>query len=173
MISRFSKRVNGTDLCLCEFVVWFDYLGSTKSEEQYDLYRNKIEKIPMSKVKTLKGEDVFLPELILCETPSKATMTKRRKPKTLEKVTFDEESYDFRHSSVILFREHNDVTNLTEEAIEAFFEETDNSGERIVTKNERFKFSLTFYDNNFIGNNFRRFLLHMRSYDLEETSDSE
>ena len=72
-----------------------------------------------------------------------------------------------------MFREHNDVSNLTEEAVEAFFEETDDSGERIVTKNERFKFSLTFYDNNFIGNNFRRFFLHLRSYDLEETSDSE
>ena len=67
-------------LCLSEFVVWYDYSGRSKSEEIFELYDNKLEKIKVSDVETLDN-NCKLPEFIISE--SKSVMTKRKTPKVV------------------------------------------------------------------------------------------
>ena len=62
-------------LCLSEFVVWYDYSGRSKSEEIFELYDNKLEKIKVSDVETLDN-NCKLPEFIISE--SKSVMIKRK-----------------------------------------------------------------------------------------------
>ena len=74
-LSRYSRRQNGLQLCLSEFVVWYDYSGSSKSEQIFELYDNKLEKIKVSDVETLDN-NCKLPEFIISE--SKSVMIKRK-----------------------------------------------------------------------------------------------
>ena len=107
---------------------------SPKSETLYDLYVNKLDKICPSDVKQVQG-DAFLPEMVLCHNQD--VLCKRKKPKTLETIDFDDSEFDFQFSKVVLFRNHQDISTLTEQQVVQSFEETDDHGEKIVCKNER------------------------------------
>ena len=42
IVSRFLRRMNGKDLLLCEVATGYEYLGPNKSEELFEVYKNKI-----------------------------------------------------------------------------------------------------------------------------------
>ena len=150
-ISRYNGRLNGGDLTLAEFTVWYE--TSPKSELQYDLYSNKLDKITPSAIKQIQGEG-FLPELILCR--NKDVMAKRnKKPKTLETIKFDESHFDYKFSKVILFRNHQDISTLSKEQVDLSFDETDENGSNIIFQNERYMNISLIMNQNINCNNFQ------------------
>ena len=133
-VSKYFKRLNGVDLLLCEFAVWFDFLGEDKSESLFEVYKEKLDKIDDSDETTLTRKEP-VPELLLVENGN--VFQKRKKPKILQYYDFDMDSYEYRYSQVILFGKNLNVQDLTPEFVEQKYEETDEEGNSIVKRNRR------------------------------------
>ena len=133
-ISKYFKRLNGIDLLLCEFAVWFDFLGQEKSESLFEVYKEKLGKIEDSSDASIMRKEA-LPELLLVENGN--VFQKRKKPKILQHVDFDVDSYEYRYSQVILFGNNLNFPDLTKEFVENKYVETDEEGNSIVRRNRR------------------------------------
>ena len=134
IITKYFKRLNGLDLLLCEFFVWFDFLGEEKSESLFEVYGNKIEKIEESSNTTLMGKEL-VPELVLCDNNN--VFQKRKRPKILTFTDFDVESYEHRYSQLILFGNNINFEDLTKEFVDEKYEERDENGNNILKRNRR------------------------------------
>ena len=133
-ISKYFKRLNGIDLLLCEFAVWFDFLGQEKSESLFEVYKEKLGKIEDSSDASIMRKEA-LPELLLVENGN--VFQKRKKPKILQHVDFDVDSYEYRYSQVMLFGNNLNFPDLTKEFVEQKYVETDEEGNSIVRRNRR------------------------------------
>ncbi len=134
IITKYFKRLNGLDLLLCEFFVWFDFLGEEKSESLSEVYGKKIDKIEDSSDTTLMGKEL-VPELVLCDNNN--VFQKRKRPKILTITDFDVESYEYRYSQVILFGNNINFDDLTKEFVDEKFGDRDENGDNILKRNRR------------------------------------
>ena len=146
-VTRFFKSLNSQDLLLCEYVVHYDFVGSEKSKNLFDVFAQKLDKIEQSDTKSVLG-DANLPEMIICSNGQ--VMKKRRKPKILKFPDYEEDTYDFKYNLVLLFCKVASLDDLSPETVDVSFNETDDGGERIIFKHRRYLLNF-FHDQIFIN----------------------
>ena len=135
MVTRYFQRMNGNDILLAELACYYEYAGKEKSEKHYEVFSDKLDKIPNSELKSVL-KDGNLPEFVIC--CNKDVLMIRKKPKVLMYQTFDKESVDFKFSQVILFSAERNFESLTPEYVdEAFRKVNDATGESQLVQNKR------------------------------------
>ena len=115
-VSRYFGRINGRKMMLCEFAVHYEYVGKEESDKLYKLYIDRIEDIPLSSDKSVIEEAEF-PDYVLIRNQDKDVMKKRTKSKILSYPYYDGDSYEYRHSKVLLFFYPVDLEDLKEATI--------------------------------------------------------
>ena len=137
MVSRFLQRMNGNDLLLCEVATSYDYLGSDKSDELFEVYRMKIDKIMDTDEQCITTGSLY-PEYILCDFGDFGhVLKKRRRQKVLNYPEFDHDTHDFKHSQVLLYSDVQNINDLSRENVEEAFDAVTNEGERVIDRNKR------------------------------------
>lgn len=137
IVTRYFKRLNGRDLLLSEMACHYDYAGTEDSSAKYDVFHDKLDKIPNSEIPSLTGDN-NLPELIICQ--NKDVLAIRKRSKILIFKTFEEDSYDNKFSQVLLFgaSEVQRFEDLTPEIVDVKYEEVcEESQEKIVKARKR------------------------------------
>ena len=136
IVSRYFKRLNGDNVTLAEMATHYEFIGKDKSQSHYEVFIDKLDKIPASTFKSVCGDE-NLPELIICS--NKDVLTIRKKPKVLMYQSFDEESQDYKFGQVLLFSsEVRDFNQLTPLYVDEAFNNNDvNTGERKIVRNRR------------------------------------
>ena len=132
--SRYFKRVNGQDLLLCEFAIYYDVCQKEESENLYKAYEDKVDLIEQSDKCSVITKDP-LPELVLLN--NRDVMRKRKEPKVLCYPEFDPESYEYRYSQVLLFSMIESYEGLSQAIVEEKFSEVDDNGDRKIKVNKR------------------------------------
>ena len=133
MVTRYFQRMNGESILLCELSCYYEYCGQ-KSEEIYQAYGDKLERIPSSDYNSVDGRK--LPQYILCQ--NKDCLIIRKKPKVLMYKSFEEDSYDYRYGQVLLFTAQRSYEDLTPAVVEELYETVDDPQEiRVITANRR------------------------------------
>ena len=132
-VTKYFQRLNGLDLLLSEFAVFYEFLGDEKSEIQFEIYREKVEKIEDSTETSVMGKEA-LPELIIIENGS--VFQKRSKAKFLQYPEFDVNSYEYRYSQLLLFGYNLNYEDFNEDFVNQKFAENDEEGENTLKKNK-------------------------------------
>ena len=133
MVTRYFQRMNGEFILLSELCCYYDYCGQ-KSEEIYQAYGDKLDRIPNSDCNSVDGRK--LPEYILCQ--NKDCLILRKKPKVLMYKSFEGDTYDYRYGQVLLFTAQRSYENLTAAVVEELYERMDDLQEmRVITANRR------------------------------------
>ena len=136
VVTRFFSRLNGKKMILSEFVINYDYLGSEDSRLQFEVYRERLDKIKDSDTTYILDDQDFLPELVLCDGGD--VLKKRKTFKIMKHPEFRSDSYDFKFSQVLLYYENEDFNSLDVDSVSARFEELVNeTHERVVVRNRR------------------------------------
>ena len=125
-VTRYFKRINGRDLLLSEFAVYYDFCGEEESENLYKVYQDKLDLIKESDQCSVSTKDP-LPDLILLN--NKQVMRKKKLAKVLQYPDFDPESYEYRYSQVLLFGRIESYESLTQPLVEEKFRELDVEGD--------------------------------------------
>ena len=135
IVTRYCQRLNGRDLLLSEVACNYDFIGKEESEAKYEVFHDRLDKIPLSNIQAVAG-DQKLPKLLIME--NKDVLELRRKSKILMFKTFDKDSYDHKFSEVLLFSVVNKFEDLTQEAVENIFEQVnEETQENILKANKR------------------------------------
>ena len=131
-VSRYFNRMHGTMLC-AEFAVWYEWCGKEDSDRLYKLYIERLEEIPVSTDKSLVEESP-LPEYVIIA--NKDVMKKRCKCKILNYPYYDWDSYDFRHSKVLLYSYPLKLEDMKEVTVNEMYNKTiqDEGGEVLQVK---------------------------------------
>ena len=134
IVTRYCQRLNGRNLLLSEVACHYDYIGK-ESEAKYQLYHDRLDKVPSSDIAAVVG-DQKLPELIIME--NKDVLALRKKAKVLIFQSFDTACYNHKFSNVLLFSVVNKFEDLTQEAVEAIFEQVnEETQENTLKANKR------------------------------------
>ena len=137
IVTRYFKRLNGRDLLLSEVACHYDYIGKDDSASKYDVFHDKLDKIPSSEIPSLTGGE-NLPELIICH--NKDVLAVRKKSKILIFKTFEADTYDNKFSQVLLFgaSDVHRFEDLTPEIVDVKYEEVcEESQENIIKARKR------------------------------------
>ena len=135
-VTRYFQRVNGMNILLSEVVCFYDYAGTEQSTAKFEVFNDKLNKIPNSEVPAVLGDEK-LPELILCQNGD--VLQIRKKPKVLMYQTHDEDTYEHKFGQVLLFSAVNRFEDLTPDSVDRIFEKLgEDSGENVVKANKRF-----------------------------------
>ena len=125
---------------LCEFAVHYEFVGKEESDKLYKLYIDRIEDIPLSSDKSVIEEAEF-PDYVLIRNQDKDVMKKRTRSKILSYPFYDGDSYDYRHSKVLLFFYPVELEDLKEATINNLYNSivVDETGNEIlkVKNNEK------------------------------------
>ncbi len=136
IVSRYFARINGKKMLLSEFAIHYDYMGVEGSEKNFEMLRANIENISKSdKEKSIIEESPY-PDYIICDHGD--VLKKRKKFKILKHPLYDPDSYDFKHSKVLLFYYPLiGLDEITEGSIDNFYESISEDNTRRVEKNEK------------------------------------
>ncbi len=136
MITRFFGRLNGK-LLLSEFATNYQYPGEEKAVKLSNLYRGKLDEIPISAEKSSVVDNEHFPDYII--TGDDDVMVLRKKSKILKTSDFDPDSYEEKFSSVLLYYfPLNSLEDMTAEAVNRFYDERCNDDPSLskVTRNK-------------------------------------
>ena len=135
-VSRYCKRLNGDSVTLAEMATHYEFMGKEKSQSHYEVFIDKLDKIPASSFKSVSGDE-NLPDLIICS--NKDVLSVRKRPKVLMYQSFDEQSQDYKFGQVLLFSSSvRDLHQLTQIFVNEEFDRVDiNTGERQLVQNRR------------------------------------
>ena len=120
-VSRYFGRINGRKMMLCEFAVHYEFVGKEESDKLYKLYIDRIEDIPLSTDKSVIEEAEF-PEYIIVS--NKDVMKKRTRSKILNYPYYDGDSYDYKHSKVLLYFYPVELEDLKEATVNNLYNST-------------------------------------------------
>ena len=135
IVTRYFKRLNGRELLLSEVACHYDCMGTEDSTVKYEVFHDKLDKIPSSAIQSLVGVDK-LPELIICS--NKDVLVIRKKSKILIFNSFEQHSYDYKFSNCLLFSAIERFEELTPESVEEIYERVDDeTRENIIKTNKR------------------------------------
>ena len=101
-ISRHFQRLNGKNILLAETVTWYEYIGSEKSQEIFQIFSNNLSNIPMSEfvcacpIISYK----YLPIYLLC---SNGDVLKIRKSKKILSVPTFKTHYEKDYANSMLY----------------------------------------------------------------------
>ena len=82
----------------------YEYMGRAKSEEMFDIFDQRIDKIPLSNVESIYEDNQgkkAMPEFIICS--NRQVLKLRKKQKILQYHDVLEGSADFKRNKVMLF----------------------------------------------------------------------
>ena len=133
-LTRYFKKQNGHQLLFAEFVVFFDFLGTEASKPKYEAFNTREDKIEKSDTQCIKETDK-IPSLILISNGD--VMSKRMQPKVLKVPEYEEESFDFKYTQVLLYGDVHSLDELTEDHVNRAFEEVNNAGESTLKSRRR------------------------------------
>ena len=103
-VSRHKQRKNGEHLLLAETCMHYDYVGRAKSEEMYDIFDKRLDKVPLSEVESIYEDTEgkkLMPEFIICS--NRQVMKIRKREKILQYRELLEGSTDYKRNKVMLF----------------------------------------------------------------------
>ena len=135
IVSRYFRRMNGKDLLLCELAAFYEYVGRENSDSKFQVYKDRLDKIEFSDVVSVRGNEK-LPELVLIENGDVLQMKKG--PKILKHPEYPNDSFEFRHSQVLLFQQierRDDMDN--KQKVEDMFIHCDDNGVNVVERNQK------------------------------------
>ena len=139
-VSRYFHRINGKSLLLCEVATKYDYIGEDKSQELFDVYKKKVDKIE-STDEVCINDGSPLPVMILCDFGSYGqVLRKRRRPKVLRYPSFKMDSPEFKYSQVLLYQSVESNDDLIGETVDELFNETcddEDNEENVIQRNKR------------------------------------
>ena len=139
-VTRYLHRINGKSLLLCEVAAKYDYVGEDKSQELFDVYKNKTDKIESSDEVCL-NDGSPLPVMILCDFGSYGqVLRKRRRPKVLRYTSYKMDSPEFKYSQVLLYQQVKSNDDLIGETVDELFNETcqdEGNEENVIQRNKR------------------------------------
>ena len=133
-VSRYFKRINGSNLLLAEFVTWYEFIGE-KSSDVFTAYHNKLSHIEQSDVSMVVNEDEFLPVYILISNGDVLRM--RKKKKILKHSNVEPNTYEYKFTKVLLFLNVRNYEDINQETLETLFNEASNPDEPISRDNPR------------------------------------
>ena len=140
VISRHFNREKSDDkILLAETVVWFDFIGSEKSSEIAETYKN-IE-IPLSEdaaICSCKN----LPEYIICKNGD--VLKKRRRKKVLILPRYRSE-YNLMYSKCLLFLPIQSEVELITSDLKELYEQRNEEGKMLVEKHEKMLFEMKIF----------------------------
>ena len=140
IVSRYFRRMNAKELLLCELAVFYEYLGRENSEPKFQVYRDRMDKIELSDVESIRGNEK-LPELVLIENGD--VLQKRKQPKIIKYPEYSNDSFEFRHSQVLLFHKIERKEDLCEkQKVEDMFILCDDNGVNVVEKNRKIFYNI-------------------------------
>ena len=136
-LDRYFERINGRQLLAVEFIVWYDFMGRDESTPKFELYSDRVEKIPVSTNKCLLSSQDFLPQYILVRNGD--VMQLRRNPKILKHIEFNRDTYDFKYHSVILYTMIENYDDMKDRHFveERFESRSENNEDKIVEVNRK------------------------------------
>ena len=117
-VQRHQSRINGSHLILAETCLNYDFVGRSESEKFFEIYGDKISKIPRSEVQSIyENEDgaKVMPTYILCR--NKQVLKLRKTKKVLQYREFILSSPEHKRSKVMLFFPISPGSNLTSNLI--------------------------------------------------------
>ena len=97
---RHESRRNGLELILAETALFYEPLNKKESKELIELYGDQINKIPLSEVESIYGEQK-MPKFIL--SGKDQALRIRLKKKVLEIPHFTQGSDEFKYSRILLY----------------------------------------------------------------------
>ena len=123
-------------MLLAELAIHYDFIGLDESKKNFEMLRANMDTIGKSEHETSIIEKSPYPDHVLCEN---GDVLKRRKSfKILKYPYYDPESYDFKHSKVLLFfYPLGGLEDITEENIDNFYESVNEDNLRNVEENEK------------------------------------
>ena len=134
LITKHFSRLNGKELLLCETACWYDDIGKERSKKVTEQYTN-IDCIPSSNTPCVVDGHKFLPEFLLLSCGR--VLKKRLVPKVLSYPMFEEHSFKYMYSKLLLFAPLDREEDLHHANVQDYFLRRDNEGSVIVIKNER------------------------------------
>ena len=119
----------------CEFVVFYEYLGTDKSKLNFEVYSERLDKIEGSEQKCIINEEESLPKLLILSNGD--VMNLRKRPKCLNYPNFSDQ-VSRRYSEVLLFGTVESELDLQDEerVAEIYEERVEQSNERKVDRNK-------------------------------------
>ena len=117
-VQRHQSRINGKHLILAETCLHYDFVGRSESEKLFEIYGDKISKIPQSEVQSIyENEDgaKVMPMYILCR--NNQVLKLRRNKKVLQYTEFNISSPELKRTKVMLFFPISPGSNLTSNLI--------------------------------------------------------
>ena len=136
IVSRYFLRMNGKKMLVSEFSIHYQYIGEEKSKRDFDILRANIDNISNSEHQTSIIEESPYPEFVICENGD--VLKKRKKFKVLKYPFYDPDSFDYKHSRVLLFYYPlAGVEDINEGNIDVLYESVDEENNRKVDENER------------------------------------
>ena len=140
VISRHFNREKSDDkILLAETVVWFDFIGSEKSSEIAETYKN-IE-IPLSEDAAICSCKK-LPEYIICKNGD--VLKKRRRKKVLILPRYRSE-YNLMYSKCLLFLPIQSEVELITSDLKELYEQRNEEGKMLVEKREKMLFEMKIF----------------------------
>ena len=137
VVSRFLRRLNGKELLLCEVATKYEFVGSTKSEELFEVYKNKLHQISDTEDTCVTGKALY-PELILCDFGDFGHVLKiRKRMKVLNHSHFNQDSFEHKHSQVLLYYHVQDDRDLVKEVVEESYNAVTDGEERVIDRNRK------------------------------------
>ena len=95
IVSRYFSRRNGLTLLLAEFIVNYDYLGTDKSIDISNAYKEHIDLIPLHEGSSSIFGDKY-PNYIICNNND--VLKKRSKVKVLSHPDYERDSMEYMYS---------------------------------------------------------------------------
>ena len=135
IVSRYFRRMNAKELLLCELAAFYEYSGRESSDLKFQVYKDRLDKIDLSDVVSVSGNEK-LPVLVLIENGDVLQMKKG--PKILKHPEYPNDSFEFRHSQVLLFQQierRDDMDN--KQKVEDMFIHCDDNGVNVVEMNRK------------------------------------
>ena len=143
IVSRHNSRLNGHPLLLVETACLYEYVGTSESQELFEVYRNQLEKIPASETSYLLSPEEMMPSLLLTENG--CVLKKGSNCKVLCYPSYEKMSKKWKYSRILLFFPLQPNADVSEDQIEDLFYKRNemapldsNSGRlTIIDNNER------------------------------------
>ena len=136
IVSRYFSRLNGKNMLLSEFAIFFEYIGADESQKMFGMLRANMDTISNSEHQASIIEGTPYPDFVLCENGD--VLKRRKRFKILKYPSYDPESFDFKHSKVLLFYYPlRGLEDITEENIDDFYESVNGDNLKMVEENEK------------------------------------
>ena len=116
-VFKHKLRLNGERLLLCETASWYDFIGTEKSLEIYNIFKDCLERVPPSDVKSEISGEIFPTFLILRNTQ---VLKLRKAKKVISYPSYKNGTMKHSYGRCLLFYPLNPGQDISEEDLGNF-----------------------------------------------------